>query len=119
MSEYFILFFKAPALHQPILEKWLLEEGRAIQPETPLFSYKNGTRVEQFFSPVLGVFKVHLSKEGHALQDGAEVAVLSLDKKVAAEAVASGFGRVIKPQELDETIAHAEAASIRLPPEEA
>lgn len=117
MAEYFILYFQAPSLDNAVLQKWLLEEDQPAGPEQPLFSYLNGGHKAVYSSPVPGLFKVHLTKEGRQLQAGAEVAVLSVEEPEAKRAAAQGLGKIIKPEELDETIAHAEAASIRLPPE--
>ncbi len=117
MSEYFILYFKGPPDAKPVLKKWLLEEGKEIRDRIPLFSYQEGSQEKQFFSPVQGLFKVHLFKEGHSLFPDCEVAVLSVAEDAAKRGVEAKLGKLIKPEELDETIAHAQAASIRLPPE--
>jgi len=117
MAEYFILYFKNDSDSKPVLKKWLLEEGQMIKPNEALISWTDGDQENEFPCPVPGLFKVHLFKEGNTLYSGCELAILNLEESVARSAEQQGLGKIIRPEELDRTIAHAGAASIRLPPE--
>ncbi len=118
MAAYFILYFQARNLNRPTIQKWLLEEGHEAGPDTPLFSYLDDGKEGRYCSPVPGIFKVHLCKEGETLKPGSEIAVLSVDEKIAPQLAAAGHGKVLTPVELDKALEHAGASSIRLPPEE-
>jgi len=114
MAEYFILYFKeaTPAT----LKQWLQQEGQLIQTSEPFFSWNDGGHDREYFCPVPGKFKVHLYKEGSPLSADSEIAILTVEDSEAQKAEEKGLGKILRPEELDKTIAHAEAASIRLPP---
>ena len=115
MAVYFILQFHPRDKQDAVLKKWLIQEGKETGPDMPLLSYEDGGGERRYCPPVVGVYKVHLFKEGDTMSDGSEIAVLSLDESVAQKAVKDGHGKILTPEELDETLAHAGAASIRQP----
>lgn len=117
MAQYFVVVFKNASIQEAKLETWLGTEGTSLSRGNPLLSYEVAGKSGLFNSPVSGTLKVQLYPEGQLLADGSEIAVLSVEDTEAQAAVRAGHGRIIKPEELDETIAHAEEASIRLPPQ--
>jgi hypothetical protein len=115
MSNYLALYFHSASGHKPVLKKWLAQHGKEVKTSEVLFVYGEGQEERKFVAPVAGIFKAFLWNEGTPLEGGSEIAVMEVSKKDAAQCEQSGVGKVIQPDELK---ALADAASIRLPPEE-
>ena len=117
MKEYLALLFNSHGAQHPVLKRWLLREGQEVKAKQKLFTYTEGDAEKNFSSPVGGTFKAFLWKEESTLDPDAMVAVLQVDAKISAEAVAKGEGKILTPEEAKGGMSYAEAASIRLPPE--
>ena len=117
MAQYVVLFFQNASDQEVKIEKWSCEEGDVLALNAVLLTYTSAGKSFAFKSPVNGTLKVQLYPEGQSLSQNSEIAVLSVEDQAALSAVKAGYGKIIKPEELDDTIAHAEAASIRLPPQ--
>ncbi|MFO1462827.1 MAG: hypothetical protein U1F66_03555 [bacterium] len=118
MSVYCTLLFSREATGQARLKQWLMKMGSELHAGDPLFSYEAGDRSGRFQSPGAGILKVYLLREGETLSPGTEVAVLHMPEAQAQDLERRGLGKILTPEELKSTLEHAEAASIRLPPEE-
>lgn len=118
MKVYLTLFFPPSAAAEGILEKWLCKTGTELTVGDALFSFHSGGKPQTLPSPAAGTIKVTLCREGETLRSGASIAVLSANEAQAAEIQHKGLGKIITPDEYQTTLSHAEAASIRLPPEE-
>jgi pyruvate/2-oxoglutarate dehydrogenase complex dihydrolipoamide acyltransferase (E2) component len=118
MKEYLALIFNSSATERAVLKRWLLREGQEVKAQQKLFTYSEGKAEKNFTSPVNGTFKAFLWKEEEALDPDAMVAVMQVDSKVAAKSVDMGEGKILTPEEAKGGMSYAEAASIRLPPEE-
>jgi len=118
MKVYLTLFFLPEATEKIRLKKWLMKMGSELHAGDPLFTYQNGDLESRFSTPAAGNLKVYLCREGETLFPGAEVAVLSLPEKQAEEMRQKGLGKILNPEEYKHALEHAEAASIRLPPDQ-
>ncbi|KAB2839645.1 hypothetical protein F9K50_07210 [bacterium] len=117
MKVYLTLLFTHGS-NEAFLERWLSKMGTELRVGDALFSFHAGGKAMTFPSPASGTLKVTLCREGEALQRGAAIAVFLSPEAPAKELEKKGLGKILTPDEYQEALAHAEAASIRLPPEE-
>lgn len=115
MAVYLTLFF--PGGKTGTLKKWLMKMGSELHAGDPLFTYSDGAADGRFLTPVSGTLKVYLQREGEDLNSGCEVAVLLSPPKEAEALVARKLGHILTPEEYKTALAHAEEASIPLPPD--
>ena len=118
MKAYLTLFFPSDVPAKIRLKKWLMKMGSELHAGDPLFTYQSDNHENRFSTPAAGNLKVYLLREGELLGPGSEVAVLSLPQEQAEEMRKRGLGKILNPEEYKHALEHAEAASIRLPPEQ-
>jgi len=118
MKVYLTLLFPKTAASGATLERWLHKTGTELQAGDALLAFHANGRSETLPCAASGTLKVTLCREGEALQRGASIAVLSSLETQAREIEKRGLGKILTPDEYQDALAHAEAASIRLPPEE-
>ena len=118
MQAYLILLFPDSHPRGGHLERWLSKMGAELRIGDALFVFHSSGKSETFPTPATGTLKIHLCREGENLQSGMEIAVLSCSEAQAHEIEKKGLGKILTPDEYQTALAHAEAASIRLPPHE-
>jgi len=118
MSVYCTLLFSPDISRPMLLKQWLMKMGSELHAGDPLFTYHDGNGDKRFLSPEAGTLKVYLHREGESVGPGSEVAVLSMAEADAQDLQKRGLGKILSPEELKSALEHAEAASIRLPPED-
>ena len=118
MSVYLSLFFSPASGSKGTLKQWLMKMGSEVHAGDPLFSYRDGKQEGRFKTPIPGTLKVYLIREGDELEAGNDVVVLSCAESAATVLQNQGLGKILKPEEYKSALEHAEAASIRLPPED-
>lgn len=118
MKVYLTLLFPKTAASGATLERWLHKMGTELQAGDALLAFHADGKSSTLPCAASGTLKVTLCREGEALQPGAGIAVLSSPEAQAHEIEKRGLGKILTPDEFQDALAHAEAASIRLPPEE-
>jgi len=115
MTQYLALIFPDSEPAGSTLSQFVKTQGSQIKAGDTLFLYRREGEAFGFSSAATGLLKVFLEKEGDALVPGKEVVVLEVAPEHAAQLEKQGLGKILHPEELKEL---ADAASIRLPPEE-
>ena len=118
MPVYLMLLFPNSPAGGGTLKKWLPKRKTELKAGDPLFSFERNGKEEQFPCPADGTLKVYLRHEGETLTAGEQVAVLSSSEQQALDLEIKGAGKILTPEEFKTTLEHADAASIRLPPDE-
>ncbi len=116
MTTYLALYFAPHSDAFPTLQEWQVRENQIINIGQTLFHFGEASKLKTFSSPVAGVFKTFLWKEGETLMPGEPVAVAEVDSAIAKQLEEKGLGRILSPEEAKSGMSYAEAASIRLPP---
>lgn len=117
MKSYLALTFSQDFGNNPILKEWKIREGHPIASGETLFLFGEGSHQKEFKSEANGIFKAFLWREGDALKPGEMVAVLQVEDSEAKQCEEKGVGVALTPEEAKGGMTYAEAASIRLPPQ--
>lgn len=118
MKAYFALTFNQNFGNSPVLKEWKTREGHTIAQGDTLFLFGEGPQQKEFKSEATGTFKAFLWREGESLKAGELVAILQVEPEEAKRCEGAGAGLSLTPEEAKGGMSYAEAASIRLPPEE-
>ncbi|MCP5467877.1 MAG: hypothetical protein H7A32_01235 [Deltaproteobacteria bacterium] len=117
MKNYFALVFlpNSPTNEKALLSKWLIREQNEVKKSQALFQFKVGDQEQSYTSPISGIFKAYLYKEGEEIETGRPIAVFEISEEEQKQALEESLGKVITPDEANQGMSYVEAASIRMP----